>query len=161
MKPFTKTVVLTGLIAGTLDLASAFLVQFLKTGNFPTKLLHYIAGGALGLETSMKGGIEMILLGLFFHYFIAFSFTLFFFLIFPKLSFLQQNKYLTAFLYGIFISLVMELVVLPLSLLPLSATINWTNKIIATSVLILALGVPISLHAFAYFQVRQNPDRAL
>jgi hypothetical protein len=156
MKPFTKNVFLTGLIAGTLDLASAFLVQFLKTGNFPTKLLHYIAGGAVGLDTSMKGGIEMILLGLFFHYFIAFSFTLFFFLVFPKVSFLQQNKYLTAFLYGIFISLVMELVVLPLSLLPLSSTINWTNKIIATSVLILALGVPISLHAFSYFQIRHK-----
>lgn len=154
MKPFTKTVLLTGLIAGTLDLASAFLVQFLKTGNFPTKLLHYIAGGALGLETSMKGGTEMMLLGLFFHYLIALSFTLFFFLIFPKISFLQQNKYLTAFLFGIFISLVMELAVLPLSRLPQSGTINWTNKIIATSVLIVALGVPISLRAFAYFRIK-------
>jgi len=161
MKPFTKTVLMTGLIAGTLDLASAFLVQFLKTGYFPTKLLHYIAGGALGLGTTMKGGAEMIFLGLFFHYIIAFSFTLFFFLIFPKFRFLHQNKYLTAFLFGIFISLVMELVVLPLSLLPQSNTINWSNKIIATSVLILALGVPISLHAFAYFQVKQNTDKSL
>jgi hypothetical protein len=49
----------------------------------------------------------------------------------------------------------MEVVVLPLSLLPKSETINWTAKIIATSVLILALGVPISLHAFIYFQQKK------
>jgi hypothetical protein len=152
MKPFYKAILLTTFVAGTLDLLSAFLVQYLKTGQFAAKLFHYIAGGALGLETSMKGGAEMIFLGLFFHYVIAFCFTLFFFLIFPKLPFLQINKYLTAFLYGIFISLVMELIVLPLSRLPLSSTIDWPAKLIATGVLILALGLPISLRAFTYFQ---------
>ena len=92
MKPFYKAIFLTTFVAGTVELLSAFLVQYLKTGKFAAKLIHYIAGGALGLDTLMKGGSEMIFLGLFFHYFTAFSFTLFFFLIFPKFSFLQQNK---------------------------------------------------------------------
>lgn len=92
MNPFYKAILLTTFVAGTVELLSAFLVQYLKTGKFAAKLIHYIAGGALVLETSMKGGSEMIFLDLLFHYVISFSFTLFFFLIFPKFSFFQQNK---------------------------------------------------------------------
>jgi hypothetical protein len=79
MNRFLKAVLLTGLFVGTTDLVSAYITQWIKTGKFAEKMLNYIAGGALGLENSIPGGNGVALLGLFFHYFIAFSFTLLFF----------------------------------------------------------------------------------
>src|SRR5690348_15551459 len=98
MRSFLKTVLLTGLFVGTTDLMAAYVSQYIKTGKFADKMLYYIAGGALGLETSMKGGFWIGALGLLFHYFIAFSFTLLFFLVFPKVRILSYNKYLVGFL---------------------------------------------------------------
>jgi hypothetical protein len=122
MSPFFKRVLLTGLIAGILDITYAYLDVLVQTGRISGRMFQFIAGGALGLETSMKGGVPVILLGIFFHFFIAFLFTLFFFVLYrnskskSKLS--TVNPYLLALLYGIFIWCVMTLVVLPLSALP-------------------------------------------
>src|SRR5688572_16619764 len=129
MKSFFKTVLLTGLFVGTTDLIAAFVTQYIKTGKFADKMLHYIAGGALGLDTSMQGGNGVAFLGLLFHYVIAFSFTLFFFLIFPKLKFLSYNKYLVGMLYAVFVSETMNNIILPLTLLP-SGTFNLPNALI-------------------------------
>ena len=115
---FFKTVLLTGLFVGLMDLILAIVSQVVHSGKYPDKMLNYIAGGALGLQTALAGGNGVQLLGLFFHFFIAFSFTLFFFWIFPYVRFLAYNKYLIGILYGIFITLVMGQVVVPLSRLP-------------------------------------------
>src|SRR6266487_644377 len=101
MKSFWKTVLLTGLFVGTTDITAAYVNHYIKTGKFAGKMLQYIAGGALGLERSMPGGFWVGLLGLFFHYFIAFSFTLLFFVAYPRLRFRLLNKYLLGVLYGI------------------------------------------------------------
>ena len=45
---FTKTVILTGLLVGTLDLTAAYISQWIKTGSYSAGMLKYIAGGALG-----------------------------------------------------------------------------------------------------------------
>src|ERR1700761_3213296 len=118
MSPFLKRVLLTGLIAGILDITYAYLDVLVQTGHISKRMFQYIAGGALGLETSMKGGVPVILLGIFFHFFIAFLFTLFFFLLYRKSKLSLLNPYLLALVYGIFIWCVMNLVVLPLSALP-------------------------------------------
>jgi len=55
-----------------------------KNRKFADKMLNYIAGGILGLDTSMQGGNWVAFLGLCIHYTIAFCATLFFFWIFPK-----------------------------------------------------------------------------
>ena len=60
MKPFWKTVLLTWLLVGTTDITAAYVHQFVITGKFAGKMLQYIAGGALGLENSMKGGFWVI-----------------------------------------------------------------------------------------------------
>ena len=86
-----KTVLLTCLFVGTTDLLNAYISIFIKTGKFAGKLFYYIAGGAPGPDTSLKGGNGIAHLGLFFHYFIAFAYTLFFFLLFPRLKFLAYR----------------------------------------------------------------------
>ena len=79
MNKFIKAVLLTALFVGTTDIISAFLTVLVKTGKFAPQMFNYIAGGALGLDTAMQGGNAAAFLGLFFHYFISFAFTLFFF----------------------------------------------------------------------------------
>ncbi|MEI9809518.1 MAG: hypothetical protein WDO16_17530 [Bacteroidota bacterium] len=102
MNKFFKVVIVTWLFVGTADLFAAYVFQWIKTGKFADKMLFYIAGGVLGLDTSMQGGNGVAFLGLFIHYLIAFLFTLFFFWVFPMVKFLRFDKYVIGMLYGIF-----------------------------------------------------------
>jgi hypothetical protein len=149
---FTKTVILTGLLAGTLDLFSAYISQWIKTGAYSAGMLKYIAGGALGLETSMKGGNGVAFLGLFFHYFIAMSFTVLFFLVFPRLKFLWYDKYLVGVLYAVFVALVVNQLILPLTPLP-TKPFDLSNAVQAWFILSIALGIPIAVRAYRFYGV--------
>jgi hypothetical protein len=151
-KGFFKMVLLTGLFVGTTDLVAAYVSQLIKTGKFADKMLNYIAGGAIGLETSMNGGNWIQLMGLFFHYFIAFSFTLFFFLVFPRLKFLWFNKYLVGMLYGVFVALTMSRLILRLTPLP-SNPFSLSNAIVGFLTLGVVLGIPIVYNAYKYYGV--------
>jgi hypothetical protein len=151
-KEFFKMVLLTGLFVGTTDLIAAYVTQWIKTGKYADKMLNYIAGGGVGLESSMNGGNWIQLMGLFFHYFIAFSFTLFFFLIFPKLKFLWYNKYLVGMLYAVFVSLAMSQVILRLTPLP-SGSFSLSNSIVGWFTLGVVLGIPIAYNAYKYYGV--------
>jgi hypothetical protein len=151
-KGFFKTVLLTGLFVGTTDIIAAHVHQYINTGVFPEKMLYYIAGGALGLENSMQGSFWVALLGLFFHYFISFAFTLLFFLIFPYIKILSYNRYLVGLLYAPFVSLTMKFIVLPLSKLPQTPFVlekAWIGWI----VLGVVLGIPIVASAYKYYGV--------
>jgi hypothetical protein len=151
MSKFFKTVLLTGLFVGTTDILSAFTTIYIQSGKFPDKMFNYIAGGALGLPAALNGGAAVEFLGLFFHYFIAFSFTLLFFLLFPKLKFLAFNKYLVGMLYSVFVNQVMEQILrltpLPSSPFSLSrAFIGWVSFGIV-------FGIPIVYSTYKYYRV--------
>jgi hypothetical protein len=156
MNRFTKTVILTGLFVGTTDILYAFMSGYIRSGNFPEKMFHYIAGGALGLEQSMKGGNGIAFLGLFFHYFIALAHTLFFFLVFPRLKFLKFDKYLVGMLYGVYVNLFMKFIVLPLTPLPGNAfVLSWV--FIDWILFGLVFGVPVVYSAYKYYG-EQSPN---
>lgn len=152
MNKFFKTVLLTGLFVGTTDLVSAFVTIYIRSGKFPEKMFKYIAGGALGLMNAMKGGFWVELLGLFFHYFIAFAFTLFFFLIFPRLKFLSFNKYLVGMLYAVFVNVMMEQVILRLTPLP-AGSFSLTGAYIGWVVLGVLFGIPIVYNSYRYYGI--------
>jgi hypothetical protein len=113
-------------------------------------MFQYIAGGALGLKNTANGGLPVILLGIFFHYFIVFCFTCFFFFLYRKNRIFGLNKYLAALLYGIFIWTVMNLVVLPLSALP-PGKITLGNALVDSGILAVMIGLPVSLSASGYY----------
>ena len=151
MGRFFKTVLLTGLFVGTTDLLSAYISVTIYS-SFPKKMFYYIAAGALGTKTAFEGGNWVALLGLFFHYFIAFSFTLFFFWIFPKVKFLAFNKYLIGMLYAIFVNVVMTVVILPMSRLP-PGPFNLNDSVLGWITLGVVLGIPIAYNAYKYYGV--------
>jgi hypothetical protein len=155
-KAFAKAVLLVTAIAGTLDIIAAHLHMWAASGKFPAALLKAIAGGAFGRKRAMAGGAEMMALGLFFHFFISFAFTLLFFLLFPRVTLLRKNSYVVGTAYALFVWSVMNYIVLPLSALPWRPP-NYGSKhtYIGWCVLTLIFGVPIALGA-ARFYKRQH-----
>ena len=153
---FAKAVLIMTAIAGTLDIIAAHLHIWAVRGSFPTQVFKGIAGGAFGAERAMQGGMGMILLGIFFHYFISFSFTLLFFVLYPRLRLLRRNFLVVGSLYSLFVSFTMGFIVLPLSALNAS-TPDFTNKhtYIGMCVLAAIFGVPIAMGATRFYQRRR------
>lgn len=151
-----RTVLLSGLLAGTLDICTACCQYYLKTGKDPLNVLRYVAGGAFG-KTAFSGGTPMALWGLFFHYLIAMSFTVFFFLIYPRIEIMARNRVVTGIVYGLFIWLVMNRLVVPLSRLD-PVPFQWKSALIGASILIVMIGIPLSFIANKYY--RQALDNA-
>lgn len=155
MKGLVRRILLTALFVGTTDLAAAYINQFIKTGKFADKMLYYIAGGALGLETSMKGGFAIGLLGLIIHYFLALTYTLLFFMIFPRIRLLSYNKYVVGFLYGVLVGAFMTFVVLPLTRLPTSPFV-FQKAVEGWIILGVALGIPIAMSAYKFYRIEMR-----
>ncbi|MDP4263408.1 MAG: hypothetical protein Q8941_12855 [Bacteroidota bacterium] len=153
MNRFFKAVIITWLFVGTNDLVAAYISQWIKTGKFADKMLFYIAGGILGLDTSMQGGNWIAFLGLCIHYSIAFCATLFFFRIFPKIKFLSFDKYVIGMLYGIVVNLVVAQVIRWFTPLPASSFVL-SNAIIAWLILGVVLGIPIAYNSYKYYGVQ-------
>jgi hypothetical protein len=157
MRPFIKTILLITLLTGTLDIMSAMIHITINSGKFPIHIFKGIASGLIGRETAMAGGWLTGTLGFFIHYFIAFSFTLFYFLIYPRVPVLSWNKIISGVVYGWFIWAVMNLVVLPyLSTFP-RQPLNWSNQWVGLIVLPLVVGLPIAVAAEKYY--RNRPTR--
>jgi hypothetical protein len=152
MNKFFKTVLLTGLFVGTTDIVSAFIIQYIKSGKFSEQMFNYIAGGAIGLPPAINGGTAVAFLGLFFHYFIAYSFTLFFFLVFPKLKFLAFNKYLVGMLYAVFVDEIMAELILRLTPLP-GGPFSLADEFIGWIVFGVVFGIPIVYNTYKYYGV--------
>lgn len=144
-----KILLLAGLLVGSLDILAAFTDYYINTGKGPEGVLRYIASGVFD-KTAFSGSSTMILWGLLFHYIIAVSFTILFYLLYSKTKFLPGNPFLSAFFYGIFIWAVMRFIVLPLSNVPL-AGLEISKVIKAILILVFMIGLPLSLIMKKYF----------
>lgn len=140
-----KSVVVTGLIAGTLDAIGAMVVY----GASPGPMFQFIASGAFG-NAAFDGGTSMIAAGILLHYTIAFVWTILFYLLYPRVTFLRGNKVFVVVSYGIFIWLVMSQVVLRLSRIGV-APFDAGQAAIATAILIAAVSLPIVIGASRYY----------
>ena len=152
-KPVTpaKTIVAAGLLAGTLDIVTACTHYALRTGKNPVAVLRFVASGVFG-QDAFTGSSLMPIWGLLFHYLIAFSFTVVFFWLYPRLRLFALNRYLLAILFGLFIWTVMNLLVVPLSNTP-KGPFNWSSALQNMAILIIMIGVPLSLIAARQWKV--------
>jgi hypothetical protein len=139
-----------GLIAGTIDGLAAIIVYKAD----PVRLFQYIASGAFG-GSAMEGGIPMALTGLLFHYFIATSWAFLLFLIYPRLIAVLKNKIVTGILYGVFVWSMMNLVVVPLSRIKMAPFVL-ERAVLGMTIIILAIGIPLSLLADRHFKKRKT-----
>ena len=143
------TILLTGLLVGTLDAAAAVIQFIIPTVRNPVRIFEYIASGVFGMK-AFSGGTVMVVIGLFFHYFIATAWTSLFFTVYPRIAWLGKNNVAGGLLYGVFIWLMMNLVILPLSNVP-QFPIRFAGAAIGMLILMLVVGLPISLSAHKYY----------
>jgi hypothetical protein len=150
MNKLFSRIVIAGFIVGTLDILSAFIHYFIKTGQTHFfDVLKFIASGIFG-KAAFSGGRRMILAGILIHYLIAFTFTLFFFWVFRKIKILSKNKIITGIIYGVFVWVVMNIIVLPFSNIAYRP-FHIMNALINVVILIVCVGIPLSYMAYAFY----------
>jgi hypothetical protein len=139
-----KTILLGGLIAGTLDMTAACVQAWLRARTSPVRVAQFIASGAIGPQ-SFSGGTATALLGLAFHYLIATTATAVFYLASRRLRFLVQWPVPMGLLYGLLVYLFMNFVVLPLSAITQRAVPTLSSRAIAALIIMFCVGLPIAL----------------
>lgn len=148
MKNLTSATLKAGLMVATLDILAAFIQFYSKTQKSPIVVLNFIASGVFGKE-AFSGGSEMAVIGLLFHYIIAIGFTFIFFVLYPNLKKVIKNKIVLGSIYGLFIWLVMQFIVLPLSQTS-SLKLSVQGSITAILILIVCIGIPLAWLAQRY-----------
>jgi hypothetical protein len=134
--PILLPLLVGGLIAGTLDLISAFM-------TFGLGVPRAIAAGLLGRQ-ALGGGVGTWILGVILHFLIAYSAATIYCLASWKLEFLKPHWFVCGMFYGIAVFLVMTLVVLPLSGLHASGPYQLRGLIQGILVHMFLIGLPIS-----------------
>jgi hypothetical protein len=142
-------VLYAGLLVGTLDILAAFISFFISTGNNPLLILKVIASGVIG-RAAFSGAGGTLLLGLSLHFFIALTFTALFFWSYRRVGFVSRNKMAAGVLYGLLIWAVMNLLVLPLSQVPVRP-FHPVHALREALILVLMIGVPLALLASRHF----------
>lgn len=144
MKSKSGTIFLSGLIAGTLDMLAAIIVYAVVLQKTTAiKILQSIASGIFKKD-AYSGDSQMALYGLLLHYFIALIFAWFYFTIYQYFTFLKKNTLLSGILYGIFVWITMNLVVLPTVFPVLPEKHLDFPLILSILILIFCIGIPIA-----------------
>ena len=117
-------------------------------------VFQYIASAVLGPD-SFKGGLPTALLGLLFHLTIATSWTALFFFAYPRVALLRKNWVGSGIGYGIFVWVMMNRVIVPMTKIP-SRPFVLQNAVIAILILMVAIGTPISFLARRFYTRRDS-----
>jgi hypothetical protein len=128
-----------GLIAGILDIASAFVIAELKGS---TRMLQGIASGLIGSQ-SFEGGMATAGLGFAIHFLIAFTAASVFYIGSRQFSFLTRHTVTSGLLYGIAVYLFMYWLVVPLAFV--NARHSISRDVTAVIVHMVLIGLPIAL----------------
>jgi hypothetical protein len=144
-----KTILQAGLLAGILDITADSIQAYLMRGTTPGQILQFIASGAFG-PAAFEGGTRMMLWGLLFHFLIATSCAICFFLLYRPLHLFRLPWWMNAILIGIVAWVVTNLIILPLSRIG-SRALVLKNVLMAVGILMVCIGVPVALIARNYF----------
>ena len=107
-----RRIVRATLVAGTLDILSAF-VYTLIPGHSPIAMLKILGSAVLG-DSAMHGGWAAAVVGLLLHFAIMAVMAAFFILIANRMPVLKTRWLVAGIAYGIGLWAVMNLIVLPL-----------------------------------------------
>ena len=140
-----RAILFGGLLAGTLDLTSAFIVTTFKTGNY-TRMLQGIASGLLG-ASSFEGGAATAALGVLVHFVIAFIWTTIFYLASRRIKFLTAQPIVSGVLYGVLVYVMMYYVIVALSRAPFQMPHDFSSTARDVFIHIVCIGLPIALVA--------------
>lgn len=140
-----RAILFGALLAGALDLISAFIVTAFKTGNY-ARMLQGIASGLLG-ASSFEGGAATATLGVLIHFALAFIWTIIFYVASRRINFLTAQPIVSGVLYGILVYVLMYYVIVALSAAPFQMPHDFTATVRDVFIHIVCIGLPIALVA--------------
>lgn len=155
--PIVKAIAWAGLLVGALDILAAIVNFKVATGKDPVLIFQYIASAVFGKDAYSNGAL-MPVLGLIFHFIIAYIFTTVFFIIYPKLKLHKYNAILVGVAYGILIWLAMNCIVVPLSKIG-KFSFKLPGAFLQASILIVMIGIPLSFICKRYFFMRRTVSK--
>ena len=152
-RTFFASALTAGLIAGTLDIIAACINAYIKTDTAPIQVLKGVASGAFD-PTTFSNGTLLAVCGLLIHFFIAISFTFFFFLLAKQFPSLIKYPIPIGILYGILVWGTMRFIILPyvsrLNPKPIVGKEAITNAVINAGIIVVCVGIPVVLLARRY-----------
>ena len=145
-----KTILIAGIVAGTLDILAAIVVYALvMQATTAMRILQMIASGVFG-KAAFDGGAGMAICGLVFHYDIAFCWAAAYIFVYRFAPFLRRHKIAGGLLYGALVWALMNLVVLPLSRAPHNR-FTWDSVLSGALILMVCIGLPVALIADKFY----------
>ena len=111
------TITKATIISGALDATAGVVVYWIFKGLNPLQVLQYIASGIFG-PSVINGSFLYVLIGLALHFVIAFAFTYAYYLAYPFIKSFAKNTFLNGLIYGAFIWVLMNYLILPYSNIP-------------------------------------------
>jgi hypothetical protein len=138
-----QPILLGGLIAGTLDMTAACVQAWLLASITPFQVARFIASGVVG-PAARSGGGATVALGFAFHYLIATTAAAVYYFASRKLPILVERPISMGLLYGVFVYLFMNFVVVPLSKIGFRPS-TLQNRAIAALIIMFCIGLPIAL----------------
>jgi uncharacterized membrane protein YagU involved in acid resistance len=134
-----------GLVAGTLDILYACVFWGLKRDVPARRIFQSVAAGVLGKAT-FDGGLRTAALGLALHFFIALSMAAAYYVVARRWPLLWRQPWLCGAVYGVFLYVVMNYVVVPLSRAGAgSKDVLWVT--LSVLVHMVLVGIPCALFA--------------
>ena len=139
------TILIAGLIAGTLDITYACIFSYVRRGVTPAAVFRSVAAGALG-PGAREGGLKIAVLGLFFHFLIALIAASVYFFTSQVLRFMITHAIISGILFGLGVYLVMYGIVLRVSAIHATAY-PWSYPwpVLIGNVLIHTLGIGLTI----------------
>ena len=169
-RSFFASALTAGLVAGALDIVAACLNAYIKNETPPMQVLRGVASGAFDPKTFSSDAL-LALCGLLIHFFIAISFTFFFFFLAKQMPSLVKYPIPIGILYGLFVWATMRFISLPylsrLNPKPIAGKEAINNAIIAAEIIIVCVGMPVVFLArrFLYkyyetknYEIQQNQN---
>ncbi|MGO4378162.1 hypothetical protein AB4Z19_07815 [Pseudoduganella sp. RAF19] len=145
MTAVRSLIIRTTLVAGTLDILAAFLMQ-LASHVSPVRVLQAIASGWLG-PAAFSGGVPAAALGLVSHFLLMAALVAVYVVFVAGRALARQQPLLCGVLTGIGMYVFMNAVVLPLSRIAFHPNYSMMPVLIGLVVHILCVGMPIAFMA--------------
>lgn len=144
------------LIAGVLDISSAFILGYPK-GVSPIRVLQGVAAGLIGRESAVNGGLATAGLGLAIHFSIALVVACVFYVASRKLVFLTRHPVISGLLYGVVVYGFMYWIVMPLAYPVVHPSLSRDETAICVHMLL--IGLPIALIVRRYSSAPSSNPR--
>ncbi len=150
-----KAILITGLLAGALDITAAIIHFAIVTQRGPAPIFIYIASGVFGSGAYAEGvnPTMMMLAGLIFHFIIALGWTTVYYVLYPHIAFLGRNAVVSGLLYGIIVWAAMNLLVLPVSNVN-RGPIRFPQALIGVAILMVMVGLPVAVRARQFYSTK-------